>query len=206
MKVYFHDIEPRVFTVSLDGQLIHVDSLTEPIEVNNTDALTMEVSQQREDGFPKWARILWWLTLPVQAVLAVIMWYSEDIWYKQVNPWLLRFYLDIAPDVDSIHIRFTDRKVDGWMRTEVQCEGAIVAKTEYHKNADAIMTAYARYKRRVVAVTAVAMAFFLWLAIRSKSWICFGLIAALMAVAVACLLMQKNRAKKMFNAFGYFDP
>ncbi len=201
MKIYFHDVENRTFTLSLNGQPVPVDFSTEAIEIADPASLTLALHQEPQEPLPKWARILWWLTLPLQAVLSIISWYGEDTWYKQINPWLLRLRLRASGNGQDVHIRFIERKSYGFLRTEVECSGAVILETAYAKDHDTIRKAYVRYRRQVISISATSIAFFLWLAFATQSLVCMVIALALLAVTVAGLYVQQGKAKALYQSF-----
>lgn len=207
----FHNVEDRIFVLRVSGKDILVDSLTEqiPIDAVGEDAVEISIYQQRKKKTPIIFHIAWFATILFQGLFNIFMLYSDDTWYKQINPYLMnaKLLIDSKGPAD-VHISFKDYQRGLWLQTFAECKQAKNIQILHHVYSDGIFNAYISYVKKVISISSVGIAFFGWVlsslitkANASGIQICVMIICSIVLLDVLMIISQFWKTRKLQEIF-----
>lgn len=211
VKLNFSNNENGTFLLKANNQEFVVDPMSTQISVDlfSNKANEIEIIEQRHDRITLLSWIGWILTLPLQGLINAIISYGDDMWYKQINPYLMVAKLSfLSIESSEIFISFTSRKRKQWICTTVECEQAKDVRIDSRPHPNAIYASYIGYVKKVVSISSIGIALFTFLLCKMIAasntigvLICVLLIGFFVGIDALLAITQYFKAQKLYANF-----
>lgn len=211
LNLVFLNNENGTFVIKVNDQEFVVDALSTqiPVDLSSDKANEIEIIEQPQSKITLLSWIGWALTLLLHGLINVIISYGDDMWYKQINPYLMSAKLSF-PTIESseICISFTSRKHKPWIYTTVECEQAQDVRIDSRPYPNAIYASYVGYVKKIVSMSSIGIALFAFLLYKMIAvsntigmLICVSLIVFFGFLDVLLTITQYFKAKKLYTMF-----
>ena len=201
----FHDADEDRFLVRINEEEYEVDPITPCISIDTSeqDVLDISIIQCPHTGTTWFSWVFWFITLPLQGLFAFLMAYGEDVWYKQINPYLITARTLIAVEQTSkVNISVDICKFNQWRRTEIDIEQENDITVNYSVHSQAIYAAYVRYIKQVISISFNGIALFsvlLYKLFDASNWvgvqICVVIMTAIVLLDLILAVTQYHKVR-----------
>ncbi len=203
-------------TVTINNEKKVLDYATEEISfiVDGKKKYEIDIEEEISESNRKpISIILYILTLIIQGVFNILMVNTDSKWYRNIKPFCLKakLLIDLHQDT-NICLRYSnsyyDEVLGTWTLPNIMVEPNFDSEVSFVKNHCDFKNQYFNYIKRVVSVTAVAIAMFgLLLYIGIANSISFAIIASMFLILGAISLdvlisiLEYKRFKNIYQSF-----